>query len=406
MSRQRRPLDGIRVLSFEIQVAGPYCTMMLADQGADVIKVERPEGGDTARGGAPKIKNEKGQTQSGYFLRFNRNKRSLTLNLKSDRGRQIFRDLARKSDVIVENFRPGLLDEMGIGYKALSELNPGLIYACISGFGSLDGYLGPYSKRPAYDIVAQAMGGLMHTCGQSDGPPTWLGVALGDIVSGMQAAYAIMLALYIRTQTGRGQYIDVSMYDTIIGLAERSVTAYSLTRHVLQRGSEPYMAPWGPFECSDGWVGLIVATEGDWAKFCQAIERPDLVGYAGTTSGPERAKNMSGWLGDIIGQWFRGRTKAEAVQKLLAVGLPIGPVQTAEEISNCPHVAARKLLIDVPDPILGTVKLVGPVAKMSGNTEPLTRSAPLLGEHNAEILKEVLGYTDEQIEKLEVLGKS
>jgi len=222
----------------------------------------------------------------------------------------------------------------------------------------------------------------------------------------MQAAYAIMLALYIRTQTGRGQYIDVSMYDTIIGLAERSVTAYSLTRHVLQRGSEPYMAPWGPFECNDGWVGLIVATEGDWAKFCQAIERPDLVGYAGTTSGPERAKNMSGWLGDIIGQWFRGRTKAEAVQKLLAVGLPIGPVQTAEEISNCPHVAARKLLIDVPDPILGTVKLVGPVAKMSGNTEPLTRSAPLLGEHNAEIVKEVLSYTDEQIEKLEVLGKS
>src|SRR5438309_7853615 len=213
VSRLRRPLDGIQVLSFEIQVAGPYCTKMLADQGADVIKVERPEGGDTARGGAPKIKNEKGQTQSGYFLRFNRNKRSLTLNLKSDRGRQIFRDLARKSDVIVENFRPGLLDEMGIGYKALSELNPGLIYACISGFGSLEGYLVPYSKRPAYDIVAQAMGGLMNTCGQSDGPPTWLGVALGDIGHGMQAAYAIMLVLYIRTQTGRYQFIVLSMYD-------------------------------------------------------------------------------------------------------------------------------------------------------------------------------------------------
>ncbi len=406
MSRQRKPLDGIRILSFEIQVAGPYCTMMLADQGANVIKVERPEGGDTARGGAPKIKNDKGQTQSGYFLRFNRNKRSLTLNLKSDPGRQIFRELARKSDVIVENFRPGLLDEMGIGYKALSELNPGLIYACISGFGSLDGYLGPYSKRPAYDIVAQAMGGLMNTCGQSDGPPTWLGVALGDIVSGMQAAYAIMLALYQRTQTGRGQYIDVSMYDTIIGLAERSVTAYSLTGHVLERGNEPYMAPWGPFECKDGWIGLIVATEGDWSKFCQAIERPDLAGQTGTTSGPERAKNMPGWLGDIIRQWFQNQTKAEAVQKLLAVGLPIGPVQTAEEIFNCPHVDARKLLIDVPDPVLGTVKLVGPVAKMSGNPEPLTRPAPLLGEHNAEILKEILGYTEEEIGKLKVSGTS
>src|SRR5438093_10063255 len=215
--------------------------MMLADQGADVIKLEQPGSGDTARGGAPKVKNELGEEQSGYFLRFNRNKRSLTLNLKSDRGRQLFRELARKSDVVVENFRPGLLDEMGLGYKILSEKNPGLIYACISGFGSLEGYLGPYSKRPAYDIVAQAMGGLMNTCGQADGPPTWLGTALGDIVSGMNAAYAIMLALYQRTQTGRGQYIDVSMYDTIIGLAERSVTAYSLTGHVLERGNEPYL---------------------------------------------------------------------------------------------------------------------------------------------------------------------
>ena len=400
MSRPRKPLDGIRVLSFEIQVAGPYCTMMLADQGANVVKVERPEGGDTARGGAPKIKNDKGETQSGYFLRFNRNKRSITLNLKSDKGRQLFRDLAGKSDVLVENFRPGLLDEMGLGYKALAEVNPGLIYACISGFGSLEGYLGPYSKRPAYDIVAQAMGGLMNTCGQADGPPTWLGVALGDIVSGMQAAYAIMVALYQRNQTGRGQYIDVSMYDTMIGLAERSVTAYSLTKHVLERGREPYMAPWGPFQCQDGYIGLIVATEGDWAKFCQAIERPDLVGHAGTTSGPERAKNMTAWLGDIINDWFRKQTKGEATKKLLAVGLPIGPVQTAQEIFDDPHVAARHLMIDVPDPILGSVKLVGPVARLSNNPEPRTEAAPLLGQHNAEVLTELLGYTEDQVKQL------
>jgi CoA:oxalate CoA-transferase len=400
MSRPPKPLDGLQVLAFEIQVAGPYCTMMLADQGASVIKVERPEGGDTARGGAPVVRNEKGETQSGYFLRFNRNKKSLTLNLKSERGRQLFAELAEKSDVVVENFRPGLLDEMGIGYKALSERNPRLIYACISGFGSLDGYLGPYSKRPAYDIVAQAMGGLMNTCGQADGPPTWLGVALGDIVSGMNAAYAIMLALYQRAETGRGQYIDISMYDTIIGLAERSITAYSLTEQVLERGRERYMAPWGPFECRDGWVGVIVATEGDWAKFCQAIERPDLVGHDGATSGPERAKNMSGWLGEIINGWFRSQTKAEASAKLLAVGLPVGPVQTAKEIFDDPHVAARKLMIDVPDPILGSVKLVGPVARMSSDPEPLVGPAPLLGQHNAEILAERLGYTREQVAEL------
>jgi len=399
-----KPLDGVKVLAFEIQVAGPYCTMMLADQGADVIKIERPEGGDTARGGAPKVKNEKGETQSGYFLRFNRNKRSVTLNLKSDAGRRVFADLAARSDVVVENFRPGLLDDMGIGYKALSERNPGLIYACISGFGSMEGFLGPYSKRPAYDIVAQAMGGLMNTCGQADGPPTWLGVALGDIVSGMNAAYAITLALYERARTGRGQYIDISMYDTIIGLAERSVTAYSLTKHVLQRGREPYMAPWGPFECRDGYIGVIVATEGDWAKFCQAIERPELVGREGTTSGPDRAKNMTGWLGEVINAWFKTQTKAEATSKLLGAGLPIGPVQNAQEIYDDPQVAARRLMIEVPDPVLGTVKLVGPVARLSGSPDPVTRPAPLLGEHNAEVLMQMLGYTQQDVDRLEEEG--
>lgn len=400
----QKPLEGIKVLSFEIQVAGPYCTMMLADQGASVVKVERPGSGDTARGGAPRIKNEQGQQQSGYFLRFNRNKRSLTLDLKDEAGRNIFRDLARESDVVVENFRPGLLDEMGLGYRDLAALNPGLVYASISGFGTMEDYLGPYSKRPAYDIVAQAMGGLMNTCGQAEGPPTWLGVALGDIVSGMNAAYAIMLGLYQRSQTGQGQYIDVSMYDTIIGLAERSISAYSLTEHVLQRGREPYMAPWGPFETQDGWVALIVATERDWARFCEAIERPDLVGHEGATSGPERAKNMGGWLGEAIAAWFKQQTKAGAVEKLLAVGLPVGPVQDAQEIYNCPHVAARQTLIDVPDPILGQVRLVGPPIKLSGSPTPITNPAPLLGQHTAEILAELLGYSEEQVAQLQADG--
>jgi CoA:oxalate CoA-transferase len=400
----QKPLSGIKVLSFEIQVAGPYCSMMLADQGASVIKVEQPGTGDTARGGAPKVTNARGEAQSGYFLRFNRNKRSLTLNLKTDGGRQVFRDLAKGSDVLIENFRPGLLTEMGLGYADLSAANPGLVYASITGFGSMDGFLGPYSKRPAYDIVAQAMGGLMTTCGQAGGPPTWLGVALGDIASGMNAAYAIMLALFERASTGRGQYIDVSMYDTIIGLAERSVTAYSLTQTVLERGREPYMAPWGPFECRDGWVALIVATERDWGRFCEAIGRSDLVSHEGATSGPARAANMGGWLGEIIGDWFRGRTKAEAVELLLAAGLPVGPVQDARDIYDCPHVEARQMLIDVADPILDSVRLVGPPFKMSGSPAPLTAAAPLLGEHTAEILRETLGYSDQRVTALQAEG--
>ena len=395
-----KPLDGVKVLSFEIQVAGPYCTMMLADQGADVIKVERPGSGDTARAGAPMVDNDEGERQSGYFLRFNRNKRSITLNLKDDRGREIFRELARDSDVLVENFRPGLLAEMGLGYEDLSKDNPGLIYASISGFGSMDGFTGPFSKRPSYDIVAQAMGGLMHTCGQAGGPPTWLGIALGDIASGMNAAHAIALALIQRGSTGEGQFIDVSMYDTIVALAERSVSAYSLAGDVLERGKELYMAPWGPFECSDGWVALIVATERDWGRFCEAIGRPDLAEAEGARSGPERARSMDGELGRTIEAWFAEHTQAEAAEKLLAAGLPVGPVQTAEDIYACPHLDARQLMIDVPDPVLGDVRLVGPPVKMSASTEPVTRPAPQLGEHADEVLVEQLGRSEDAVAKL------
>ncbi|MFP4149081.1 MAG: CaiB/BaiF CoA transferase family protein [Nitriliruptoraceae bacterium] len=400
-----KPLDGIKVLSFEIQVAGPYCSMMLADQGADVIKVERPGSGDTARGGAPIVTNDAGERQSGYFLRFNRNKRSLTLDLKDERGQGIFRELARDADVVIENFRPGLLDSLGLGYEDLRAENPGLVYATISGFGTMEGFTGPYSGRPAYDIVAQAMGGLMHTAGQADGPPTWLGVALGDIVSGMNAAHAIVLALLQRTRTGQGQYIDVSMYDSMVALAERSVSAYSLAGDVLQRGRELYMAPWGPFACSDGWVALIVATERDWGRFCDAIGRPDLVGVEGvTTSGPERARNMSGELGRTIEAWFADRTRQEATEQLLAAGLPVGAVQTAEDIVACEHLAARQLLIDVPDPVLGQVRLVGPAAKLSASTTPITRPAPRLGEHAERILTEQLGRSAEEVATLRADG--
>lgn len=398
-TQQRRPFDGIKVLSFELQVAGPYCTMMLADQGAEVIKVERPDGGDTARAGAPMVTNDVGEQQSGYFMRFNRNKRSLTLDLKSEEGRDIFRRLAAEADVLVENYRPGLLQEMGLGYEALSQANPGLIYAAISGFGSLPEYAGKYSKRPAYDIVAQAMSGLMNTCGEAGGPPTWLGVALGDVVSGMNAASAIAVALFQRERTGQGAYLDISMYDSMVALAERSVTAYSLTGHVLQRGVEPYMAPWGPFQTKDGWIALVVATNRDWAKFCDAMDRPDLVGTDETASGPARAANMSKELGDQVRGWFASRTTAEVTDSLLSRGLPVGPVQDAQEVLECEHLADRQLFIDVPDPVIGTARLVGPVVKTSNAMPPRTEPAPRLGEHTEDILGE-LGFAQEQIEHL------
>ncbi len=383
------PLDGIKVLSFEIQVAGPYCSMMLADRGADVVKVERPGTGDTARHGAPIVTNDDGDSRSGYFLRFNRNKRSITLDIKTAEGQDVFRRLAARSDVVIENFRPGVLASLGLGYADLKGDNPGLIFASITGFGSTEGFEGPYSGRPAYDIVAQAMSGLMNTCGQAGGPPTWLGVALGDIVSGMNAAHAITLALYHRQQTGIGQYVDVAMLDSMVALAERSVTAYSLTGRVLERGNEPFMAPWGPFECRDGWIALIVATERDWQRFCNAISRTDLVGATGTESGTERASNMDGWLGDLIRTWFHERSKAEALAALDQAGLPAGPVHTAHDVFDSPHVAARQLMLDIDDPVMGTVRVVGSPVKMSGAAANRSEPPPALGEHTGEVLAEI-----------------
>lgn len=405
-TEQTGPLAGIRVIANEVQVAGPYCTMTLADRGADVIKVERPKSGDSAREGAPILKNEAGERVSGYFMRFNRNKRSITLNLDDPRGKEIYKELVRNSDVVVDNLRPGATDKLGLGYRDLAPLNPRLIYVSISGFGTMPELKGIYANRPSYDIVAQAMGGLMYTCGQAGGPPTWLGIALGDLYSGALAVQGIMFALYERIQTGKGQYIDVSMYDAILSLAERSLTAYSLTGRVLERGIEPFIAPWGPFRTQDGWIALVVPTERDWARFCEAIERPDLIGVEGETdSGPARARNMrEGFLKPIVEGWFASHTTQEVVDRLLERGLSVGPVQNAKEIFECPHARARQAFIEVDDPVAGRVELVGPPIKMSNQMTAIARPAPRLGEHTDEVLQELLGYTPAQIQDLRQSG--
>jgi len=396
------PLAGVRVLSNEVQLAGPYCSMTLADRGAEVIKIERPKYGDSAREGAPIIKNDDGERVSGYFMRFNRNKRSLTLNLKDPKGQEIYRELAAKSDVVIDNLRPGVMEKLGFGYDALCTINPGIIYVSISGFGTMPDLQGPYAGRPAYDIVAQAMGGLMYTCGQEGGPPTWLGIALGDLYSAALAVQGIMFALYERTKTGKGQYIDVSMYDAMISLAERSLTAYSLTGHVLKRGIEPFIAPWGPFQTKDGWIALIVPTERDWARLCEAMERPDLIGMEGETdSGPARARNMQrGFLQPVVEDWIAARTTDEVVEELLAQGLAVGPVQNAKDVFECEHASARNAFIDIEDPVAGEVTLVGPPIKMSGQETVITHPAPRLGEDNEAILQDVLGYEAQQIQEL------
>ncbi len=397
-TQHARPLEGIRVVGFEQQIAGPYCTMLLADQGAEVIKIERPGKGDPAREMAPIKKAEDGQKNSGYYLRFNRNKQSITLDVTKPAGHAVYNDLVKAADIVVENFKPGLADRLGIGYMALKEINPGLIYTSVSGFGTDARYLGEYSDRPAYDIIAQAMGGLMETCGQDpDGPPTWLGVSLGDSISGIWAAFATMLALFQRSVSGQGQYVDIAMLDAMVALSERSVMTYALTNTAITRGVERFIAPWGPFKCGDGYVSLICAIEADWKKFCQAIGHPELLENPAIQSGPGRCDNRELWQ-PMAESWFAQRTKAEATQDLLAQGLPVGPVQNAADLFADPHLKARQMLPTIHDPIIGDYQMAGPVPRLSGS-EPLIGPAPRLGEHTECVLKS-LGYTEDAIASL------
>lgn len=393
-----RPLEGVRVVGFEQQIAGPYCTMILADQGAEVIKIERPGKGDPAREMAPIKKNEQGERNSGYYLRFNRNKQSITLDMTKPGGQAVYKDLAKTADVVVENFKPGLADRLGVGYTVLRELNPRLVYTSVSGFGSDSRYQGPYSERPAYDIIAQAMGGLMETCGQDPAaPPTWLGVSLGDSISGLWAAFATMLALFQRTVTGQGQMVDVAMLDAMVALAERSVMAYSLTGQSITRGIERFIAPWGPYACKDGYVALICAIEADWKKFCQAIGHPELMEKPDIQSGPGRCEHREQWE-PLAAEWFAERTKAQATDELLAQGLPVGPVQNAADLFADPQLDARQMLPAIGDPIIGKYQMAGAVPRLSGS-EPAIGPAPRLGEHTESVLQS-LGYTPEKIAAL------
>lgn len=398
-----KPLEGIRVLGFENQVAGPYCTMMLAEQGAEVIKIETPGTGDSAREMGPIVKNAKGEKQSGYFLRFNRNKKGITLDIRKDKGKEIFKELVKNSDVVVENFRPGLMEKSGLGYDVLKEINPKLIYAGISGFGQMKGYEGPFKDRTAFDMVVQSMGGLMNNVGEENGSPQWLGIALGDIYSGVMASYGITLALITRGITGKGQYIDVSMYDNIISLNERALTFYSLTGGILTRGRDKLVYPIGPFKVKDGYIAMIIPIESIWQRLCKVLGREDLGTNEKYNSGPKRAANIDD-LQPVIENWLKDKTKAEAESLLLKEGVPVGQVQNAKDIFECTHAKARNMFVEMDDPILGSIKMVNMPLKMSDVTQTKPKPAPLLGQHNEDVYGSLLKYGKSDLEKLKSEG--
>ena len=300
-----KPLENIRVISLGQYMSAPYCTMLLADMGAEVIKVERPGKGDPRRGIAPYPDTEKENPMGGGFMAYNRNKKSIVIDLRAEEGKEIYRSLVEKSDVVVENMRPGATDRLGIGYEDLKQINPAVVYSAISGFGQLEGYRGPNTERPTFDIVVEAMSGIMAQVGFEDRAPQWTVYGLADLYSGLVAAYSIMLALFMREKTGEGQFVDTAMYDCMLSLNERMVMLHSFTGEMQPRGKLRHQGPRAAFQTSDGYVAVNVPDNIIWGRLCKVIGREDLIEDDRTINGPQRAKNdslvreaMETWLSD------------------------------------------------------------------------------------------------------------
>ncbi len=393
-----RPLEGVRVIGMEQYMAGPYCSLLLADAGAEVIKVERPGSGDPRRAMPPFAERGEARKAAG-FMAYNRNKKSIALNLRSDAGKEAYRRLVATADVVVENLRPGSLDRQGIGCQAMRELNPRLIYAMISGFGRLPGFEGPYGNRPAFDIVAEAMSGIMHLVGFEDKPPSWTIYGMADIYSGMVTAFGIMQALYMRERTGEGQVVDSAMYDNMLSLNESMVTLHSVAGQSPHRGRLQNTYPRGAFRTRDGYIAVNVPDERIWQRLCEAMGRPELADDPKSNSVSARVANRD-YLDPLIDELFANLTRQEAVDKLNAAGVPTGPVHTAEDIFNCPQVAARGMLLPVDDPEVGEYRFSGTAPMLSSAPQKAHEPAPALGAHTRELMEQELGYSADEVDGL------
>ncbi|MDJ0947411.1 MAG: CoA transferase [Alphaproteobacteria bacterium] len=396
-----RPLSGVRVIGLEQYMAGPYCTLLLADAGAEVIKIERPGLGDPRRA-MPPFAEKEGAKKAAGFMGYNRNKKSLALDLSKPEGRDVFKRLAATADVVVENLRPGSIDRMGLGYAALKDLNPRLIYAVISGFGRLPGYEGPYGDRPAFDIVAEAMSGIMHLVGFEDKPPSWTIYGMADLYSGMCTAFGVMQALYMRERTGAGQLVDSAMYDNMLSLNESIVALHSVAGQSPHRGRPRNAYPRGAYETRDGYIALNVPDERIWQRLAETIGRPDLATDERSNSGTARAANRE-FLDPIIEGWLKARGRDEAVDVLNEAGVPCGPVHTAEDIFACPQVAARHMLMEIDDPEVGPFRFARTPLHLSSAPEPPRAAAPRLGQHTRAVLRG-LDYADDEIDGLAEAG--
>jgi crotonobetainyl-CoA:carnitine CoA-transferase CaiB-like acyl-CoA transferase len=386
-------LEGITVLDLTRVLAGPFASMMMADMGATVIKIEETGKGADERQMGPFLNGE-----SAYYMNLNRNKKGMSLNLKSPKGKQVFKDLVKKADVVLENYRPGTMEKLGLGYEILRELNPAIIYAAVSGFGQY----GPYTKRPGYDIISQAMSGLMSTTGWPGGAPTRSGTAMGDVLGGLSVTIGILSAIYNRSHTGLGQMVDVALVDSAVASLEIINMIYLVEKRLPQRIGNRYESvyPYDSFQAKDDLVIIGSGNDKLWSLFAKHIGRPELVEHPDFLRTRDRVKNHV-QVKQIVEEWTQNKTVKEIVDELLTAGIPAAPIYGIDQVVADPHIAgAREMFIDTVHPKAGPIKLTGSHIKFSDTKTSIRTPSPALGEHNEEVLSSLLGLSSDEIQQL------
>ena len=392
-----QPLSGVKVLDLTRIVSGPFATMLLGDLGAEIIKIEEPVSGDESRTYGPPFVNG----ESAYFLSINRNKKSCAINLKTPEGIALIRELALKSDVLIENFRPGTLKKFGLNYEELKKQNPGLIYCAITGFGQT----GPDSRRPGYDLIIQGESGVMDITGDPDGPPTKVGTSIADLLTGQYASQGVLAALVERSRTGEGRRVEVAMYDCLASLLTFNAGGYFATGNTPKRkgNSHPSIVPYETFETLDGWINIGVANDKFWNSFCKIIDRLDLQNDPKFAMASDRVKNRLELL-PTIREIIKGNKKSHWIDLLEKAGIPSGMIKNVGEVCDSEQLISRGMILNMPHPTAGIVKNIDSPLRFDDRNDEVHAAPPILGQHTHEILSNVLKISPDEISLLEKKG--